>query len=150
MSGIPKDKSSISKVKLPPSIGKNKNNFILAHYEKPHIPNKIIFGFVDTKKQENLIDIISKALEECNKDDDREVKEIWEEFKISLLKFEREAQGNVVKLNPKELHELMDIFLANVENFSEIMREILKESPLMFTLVQTYMKYEEENFPDKK
>lgn len=150
MSGIPKDKSSISKVKLPPSIGNNKNNFILAHYEKPHIPNKIIFGFVDTKKQENLIDIISKALEECNKDDDREVKEIWEEFKVEFLKFEREAQGNVVKLNPKELHELMDIFLANVENFSEIMREILKESPLMFTLVQTYMKYEEEHFPEKK
>ena len=80
----------------------------------------------------------------------REVKEIWEEFKVSFLKFEREAQGNVVKLNPKELHELMDIFLANVPDFSEIMRELLKKSSLMYTLVQTYMKYEEEHYPENK
>lgn len=150
MSGIPKEKSSISKVKLPPSVGRDKNKFILAHNEKTKTPNKIIFGFAENKKQDELIDIIRKALEECNKDDNREVKEIWEEFKVSFFKFEREAQGNVVKLNPKELHELMDIFLANIENFSEIMRGILEKSSLMFTLVQTYMKYEEEHYPEKK
>ncbi len=150
MSGIPKKKSYHSNVKLPPSMGKNKNKFTLAHNEKPQIPNKIIFGFAENKKQDELIDIIKKTLNECNKDDDREVKQIWEEFEVAFFKFEREAQGNVVKINPKELHELMDIFLANVPNFSEIMREILEKSPLMFTLVQTYMKYEEERYPDKK
>jgi len=139
-----------SKVKLPPSIGRDKNKFILAHNEKPQIPNKIIFGFAENKKQDELIEIIRKTLEECNNDDTREVKEIWEEFKVSFLKFEREAQGNVVKLNPKELHELMDIFLANVPDFSEIMRELLKKSSLMYTLVQTYMKYEEEHYPENK
>jgi len=150
MSGVPKDKLYRSKLQLPPSVGKNKKNFTLAHNEKPQIPNKIIFGFADKNKQDELIDIIRKTLNECNKDDDREVKEIWEEFKVAFFKFEREAQGNVVKLNPKELHELMDIFLANVPNFSEIMREILQTSPLMYTLVQTYMKYEEEHFHEKK
>lgn len=150
MTGIPKSKSYLSKVKLPPSIGKNKKQFTLAHNEKPQIPNKIIFGFADNKKQDELIQIIKNALNECNKDDNREVKEIWEEFKVAFFKFEKEAQGNVVKLNPKELHELMDIFLANVPNFSEIMRELLQKSPLMYTLVQTYMKYEEEHYPENK
>ena len=106
-------------------------------------PKRVIFGFAENKSKDEIINVVKKSIEKYKENEDAE--KIWEEFKESVYKYERESKDNKVKINSKELHELFDIFLVEIENFDLIMQETLSNSPLMRVLAQTYVEYEEKN-----
>lgn len=106
-------------------------------FEKP----KIIYAYKEKDEKDVIINAVKKSLEKLKNNENSE--EIWNEFKETIFKYEKESIDNKLRINAKELYELIDIFSEKIENFENIINEAIQDSSLMRTLVDQYIIYYE-------